>query len=174
MHEQSALSRLSTLAAFAALSFCGATLAQAQTQAPAPAAAPMSMPMAAPAASAAQALQPQVIDLRKMKDKQIGPLVPNVGTLRSKTLVKLPEGTVSIQSGDVPKHMHQNSVEIQYVIAGHGKFWLGDKQVDIHPGDLIIIPKNTAHSGTHANNPRFKVLSIKLPPQMQGDTHMLQ
>ena len=170
MHEQSALSRLSILAACAALSFCGATLAQAQT--PAPAAAPMPMP--APAAASAQALQPQVIDLRKMKDKQIGPLVPNVGTLRSKTLVNLPEGTVSIQSGDVPKHMHQDSVEIQYVIAGHGKFWLGDKQVDIHPGDLIIIPKNTAHSGTHAKNPRFKVLSIKLPPQMQGDTHMLQ
>lgn len=173
MHEQSAFSRFSTLAACAALSFCGATLAQAQTQTPAP--APMSMPMTAPAAApAAQALQPQVIDLRKMTDKQIGPLVPHVGTLRSKTLVNLPEGTVAIQSGDVPKHMHEGSVEIQYVIAGHGKFWLGDKQVEVHPGDLIIIPKNTAHSGTHASNPRFKVLSIKLPPQGSGDMHLVQ
>lgn len=166
MHEKSALSRLSAMAACGALSFCGATLAHAQTPAAAPA------PMAAPAA-ATQALQPQVIDLRKMTDKQIGPLVPHVGTLRSKTLVNLPEGTVSIQSGDVPKHMHQGSVEIQYVIAGHGKFWLGDKQVYIHPGDLIIIPKNTAHSGTHAKNPRFKVLSIKLPPQAAGDMHLV-
>lgn len=169
MHEKPALSRLATLAACAALSFGGATLAHAQAPAatPAPAAAPAAVP-------AVQALQPQVIDLRKMKDKQIGPLVPNVGTLRSRTLVSTPEGTVSIQSGDVPKHMHQGSVEIQYVIAGHGKFWLGDKQVKVHPGDLIIIPKGTAHSGTHANSPRFKVLSIKLPPQAPGDVHLLQ
>lgn len=170
MHEQPALSRLSILAACAAVSFCGTTLAQAQTQTPATAPA-----AAAPAAATAAtpALQPQVIDLRKMKDKEIGPLVPHVGTLRTRTLVSTPDGTVSIQSGDVPKHMHQDSVEIQYVISGHGKFWLGDKQVKIHPGDLIIIPKGTAHSGTHANDPRFKVLSIKLPPQHAGDTHML-
>ena len=169
MHGKSTSSRLSAMAACAALSLA-ATLAHAQ-QSPAPAAAmPMAMPAAAPAG---QALQPQIIDLRKMTDKQIGPLVPNIGTLRSKMLVSLPEGTVAIQSGDVPKHTHAGSVEIQYVISGHGKFWLGDKQYDVHPGDLIVIPKNTAHSGTHANNPRFKVLSIKLPPQAAGDMHLV-
>ena len=156
MHGKSVLSRLSaTAAACAALSLLGATAAHAQ-------------------AAASQDLKPQIIDLHKMTDKQIGPLVPNVGTLRSKTLVSLPEGSVAIQSGDVPKHMHEGSVEIQYVIAGHGKFWLGDKQYYIHPGDLIIIPKGTAHSGTHANDPRFKVLSIKLPPQAAGDMHLVK
>lgn len=151
MYGKSVLLRLSTTitTACAALSLCAAAPAHAQ-----------------------QTLAPQIIDLRKMTDEQIGPPVPNVGTLRSKTLVALPDGTVSIQSGDVPKHTHAHSVEIQYVIAGHGKFWLGDKQYDIHPGDLIVIPENTVHAGSLSKNSRLKVLAIKLPPQQAGDMHL--
>lgn len=116
----------------------------------------------------------RIIDLSKMTDADIGVITPNHGTIRSKTLVNTRNGTVAIQAGDSPKHYHQDSDEIQYVISGTGKFWLGDTQRDIHPGDLIIIPKGTNHAGSHADSGDFKVISIKLPPQASTDLHTVK
>jgi mannose-6-phosphate isomerase-like protein (cupin superfamily) len=123
----------------------------------------------------AQALKinAQIIDLAGMTDAEIGPQVPNMGTLRSKILVVTPSGTIAIQSCNVPKHYHMGSNEIQYVISGSGTFWLGNEQHQIHPGDLIIVPKGTVHAGDVATSGEFKVLAIKLPPQAPGDTHMV-
>jgi quercetin dioxygenase-like cupin family protein len=115
----------------------------------------------------------QIIDLAAITDAEIGPQVPNMGTLRSKVLVVTPGGTIAIQSGNVPKHYHVGSNEIQYVISGSGTFWLGNEQHQIHPGDLIIIPKGTVHGGDVATSGEFKALAIKLPPQAPGDTHMV-
>ena len=88
-------------------------------------------------------------------------------------LVATPGGTIAIQSGNVPKHYHIGSNEIQYVISGSGTFWLGNEQHQIHPGDLIIIPKGTVHAGNIATTGEFKVLAIKLPPQAPDDMHMV-
>ncbi|HEY1857998.1 cupin domain-containing protein [Acidocella sp.] len=125
------------------------------------------------AQSAPPSLTPQIIDLTAMTDAQIGPQVPNMGTLRSKLLVNTPYGTVAVQSGNVPKHMHLGSNEIQYIISGSGTFWLGNEVHHIHAGDLIIVPKGVAHAGSYATSGEFKALAIKLPPQAPGDTHML-
>lgn len=116
----------------------------------------------------------RIIDLQAMTDADIGPIQPNHGTLRSKTLLKAPSGTVAVQAGDSPKHYHAETDEIQYVISGTGKFWLGDTMRDVHPGDVIIIPKGTNHAGSHASEGNFKVLSIKLPPQAEDDFHRVQ
>ncbi len=115
----------------------------------------------------------QVIDLGALTDEQISPVMPNLGTLRTKTLVNLPGGAVSVQVGDPPKHAHQQSVEIQYVIAGEGTLWLGDKQVSVHAGDLVIVPKGTAHGGSHSTKGHLKLLAIKLPPSVPGDFEKL-
>jgi quercetin dioxygenase-like cupin family protein len=121
----------------------------------------------------APALQPQIINLGAMTDAEIGDLVPNIGTLRTRTLVVQPEGTIAIQSGDVPRHTHSDANEIQYIIAGSGTAWLGDQQRQIRAGDLIIIPKGTVHAGSVSGNDRLKVLAIKLPPQRAGDMHLV-
>ena len=118
-------------------------------------------------------LTAQIIDLMAMTDADIGAQVPNMGTLRSKGLVVTPNGTVAVQTGNVPKHTHMGSDEIQYVISGSGTFWLGNEQRQIHPGDLIIIPRGTAHAGSEPTSGEFKVLSIKLPPQAAGDMQMV-
>ncbi|MGA9911629.1 MAG: cupin domain-containing protein, partial [Paraburkholderia sp.] len=83
-------------------------------------------------------LTAQIIDLAALTDADLGAQIPNMGTLRSKGLVVTPSGTIAVQTGNVPKHTHQGSDEIQYVISGSGTFWLGDEQRQIHPGDLII------------------------------------
>jgi len=119
------------------------------------------------------ALAPQIINLAAMSDEDIGPLVPNMGTLRTKGLVTTPQGTVGVQAGNVPKHYHTSADEIQYVISGRGTAWLGNEQREVGPGDLIIIPKGVAHAGSIATSGEFKSLVIKLPPQAAGDTHLL-
>lgn len=126
---------------------------------------------ALPCAARAQDGGARIIDLQAMTDAEIGPTQPNHGTLRSKTLLKTPNGTVAVQAGDSPKHYHAETDEVQYVVSGTGRFWLGDTMRDVHPGDLIIIPKGTKHAGSHASEGNFKVLSIKLPPQAEGDFH---
>ncbi len=119
------------------------------------------------------ALQPQIVDLAAITDADLGNIIPNLGTLRSRTLVVLPQGTMALQTGNVPKHTHSDANEFQYVISGSGTFWLGDQQKDIHAGDLIIIPKGTVHAGSVATSGEFKVLAIKLPPQAPDDMHMV-
>jgi quercetin dioxygenase-like cupin family protein len=92
------------------------------------------------------ALAPLIVNLAAMSDEAIGPQVPNMGTLRTKGLVNTPSGTIAVQSGNVPKHYHNSADEIQYIISGKGVFWLGDEKREVGPGDLIVIPKGTAHA----------------------------
>ena len=130
--------------------------------------------MPAQAQTPAQTMKPQIIDLATMSDADIGPVIPNLGTLRSKGLVNTPNGTIAVQAGNVPKHTHMNADEIQYVISGTGTFWLGDKEREVHPGDLIIIPRGTVHAGSKATSGEFKVLAIKLPPQAPSDLELVK
>lgn len=127
-----------------------------------------------PAAHAADApLAPQIIDVGALSDAELGPASPS--GLTQRLLVQTPDGSVSIQAGNTPKHTHTDSVEIQYILSGSGKFWLGDTQRDVHPGDLIIVPKGVAHSGATlaAGSGPIRSLAIKLPPQKPGDAHMV-
>lgn len=114
-------------------------------------------------------LTPQIINLFSMTDEEIGNLIPNTD-LRSRLLAATPEGTVAVQSGNVVRHYHADANEIQLILQGEGSFWLGDREVQIKPGDLIIIPRGTPHAGSRATTGRFRALAIKLPPQAPTDT----
>ena len=72
-----------------------------------------------------------------------------------------------------PKHMHPNTNEIQYILDGTGTIWLGDKEVTVKPGDLVVIPKGTPHGGTKPDGRTIKAIAIKTPPQAPDDTKML-
>jgi mannose-6-phosphate isomerase-like protein (cupin superfamily) len=124
-----------------------------------------------PVAHAADAsAQARIVNILKMTDEELGAERPGTH-IRSTTFFADPGATVSVQTGDVAKHFHQNSDEIQYIVEGHGTFWLGDREREVGPGDLIIIPKGTAHAGSHATSQRFKAISIKSPPQAADDVH---
>ena len=56
----------------------------------------------------------------------------------------------------VGKHMHPNTNEIQFILEGTGTIWLGDKQVKVKPGDLVVIPKGTPHGGTKPDGRRSR------------------
>ncbi|MGM4903364.1 cupin domain-containing protein [Tardiphaga sp. 866_E4_N2_1] len=129
------------------------------------------LPEAITHAWAAENITAQVIHVPEMVGDALGP-ASQTG-YRSKVFMTADGATVSIQDGNVPKHMHPNTNEIQYVLEGTGTIWLGDKEVQVKPGDLVIIPKGTAHAGTKPDGRPFKSIAIKTPPQAPDDTKML-
>lgn len=98
---------------------------------------------------------------------------PNNVGYRSKMFASADGATISIQVGNVPKHMHPNTNEIQYILDGTGTIWLGDKEVTVKPGDLVIIPTGTPHGGTKPISGQVKAIAIKTPPQAPDDTKLL-
>ena len=113
---------------------------------------------------------PLVIHLKDLTDDAIAPAKPGVD-VRSRTVLSTPGATVAVQSGNVFKHYHRDSDEVQYVVEGTGTFWLGDTQRTVGPGDLIVIPRGTPHAGSVATSGRFKAIAIKTPPQAADDVH---
>jgi mannose-6-phosphate isomerase-like protein (cupin superfamily) len=124
-----------------------------------------------PARAAAENITAQVIHTGELEGDALAPA--NAGGMRSKMFVSVDGATVSIQDGNVPKHLHANANEMQYILEGTGTIWLGDKEVRVKPGDLVVIPKGTAHGGTKPDGRTLKAIAIKTPPQAPDDIKML-
>jgi mannose-6-phosphate isomerase-like protein (cupin superfamily) len=122
-------------------------------------------------AIAAENIMAQVISTAELNGDALGPA--NAGGMHSKMFVSADGATISVQDGNVGKHMHPNTNEIQFILDGTGTIWLGDKEVKVKPGDLIVIPKGTPHGGTKPDGRTLKALAIKTPPQAPDDTKML-
>ncbi|MCH8620513.1 cupin domain-containing protein [Undibacterium sp. TS12] len=115
----------------------------------------------------APALSAAVIDLLAIKHDDL-PKTTNAD-LNARTLVTTDHATVGIQSGNVAKHIHPQTDEIQYIIEGSGSMWLGSERKDFKAGSLIVIPKGTAHAGSIVSSGPVKAIAIKIPPQAKGD-----
>ena len=122
-------------------------------------------------ALAAENLTAQVIHTGELEGDTISPV--NSGGMRNKVLGVADGMTIAIQDGSPPKHLHANAHEIQYILEGTGTIWLGDKEVRVQPGDLVIIPKGTPHAGTKPQGRTIKALAIKTPPQAPDDVKLL-
>ena len=119
-------------------------------------------------ALAAESITAQIIHVPELTAEALG--LPSGTGLRSRMFVSADGATVSVQDGNVPKHMHPNTNEMQYILEGTGTIWLGDKEVQVKPGDLVVIPKGTAHGSTKPDGRPFKAIAIKTPPQAPDDT----
>jgi mannose-6-phosphate isomerase-like protein (cupin superfamily) len=112
-------------------------------------------------------LTPMMIDLAALKHADL-PTTPNP-EMNARGLVTTDNATIGIQSGNVAKHIHPKTDEIQYIIEGSGKMWLGSERKEFKPGTLIIIPKGTPHAGTIVSSGPVKAIAIKIPPQPSDD-----
>jgi mannose-6-phosphate isomerase-like protein (cupin superfamily) len=119
----------------------------------------------------APAAMPAMIDLMALKHADL-PTTPNP-EMNAKGLVVTTNATIGIQSGNVKKHAHPKTDEIQYIIEGSGSMWLGSERKEFKPGTLIIIPKGTAHAGTLVTSGPVKAIAIKIPPQPSDDVVFL-
>jgi mannose-6-phosphate isomerase-like protein (cupin superfamily) len=126
---------------------------------------------AAHAQAPAAPLQPMVIDLAALKHDDLPKTA--LPEMNSKPLVVTDNGTIAIQSGNVGKHIHAKTDEIQYIIEGSGAMWLGNERREFKAGTLIVIPRGTAHAGTIVTSGPVKAIAIKLPPQPAGDTQFV-
>jgi mannose-6-phosphate isomerase-like protein (cupin superfamily) len=122
-------------------------------------------------ANAADPITPQILHVPDLTGDALGPA--SATGLRSKMFVSAEGMTISVQAGNVAKHLHPNTNEFQYILEGTGTIWLGDTEVRVKPGDLVIIPKGTPHAGTKPDSGVFKAIAIKTPPQGPDDTKML-
>lgn len=116
-------------------------------------------------------LVPMMIDLMALKHGDI-PATPNPD-MNARGLVSTDNATIGIQSGNVAKHIHPKTDEIQYIIEGSGAMWLGNERKEFKAGTLIIIPKGTAHGGTLVTSGPVKAIAIKIPPQARDDVVFL-
>jgi mannose-6-phosphate isomerase-like protein (cupin superfamily) len=118
-------------------------------------------------AHAASVLTPAIYDLFSMQSADL-PATANP-EMRSKPLVVTDNATIVLQAGNVRKHYHANSDEIQYIVEGTGQMWVGNERREIRPGMLIVIPKGTPHAGTIVTSGPIKAIAIKIPPQASDD-----
>jgi len=133
---------------------------------------PITQHLASDAHAQAAPLQPMMIDLVALKHADL-PATPNP-EMNARGLVTTDNATMGIQSGNVAKHLHPKTDEIQYIVEGSGSMWLGSERKDFKPGTLIIIPKGTAHAGSIVTNGPVKAIAIKIPPQPKDDTVFVQ
>lgn len=128
---------------------------------------PLAQHLLSDAYAEAAPLSAAMIDLAGMKHGDI-PATPNP-EMNAKPMVVTDNATVGIQSGNVAKHIHPKTDEIQYIIEGSGAMWLGNERKEFKPGTLIVIPKGTAHAGTIVTHGPVKAIAIKIPPQPKDD-----
>ena len=108
-------------------------------------------------------LSAMMIDLAALKHADL-PTTPNP-EMNARGLVVTDNATLGLQSGNVAKHIHPKTDEIQYIIEGSGAMWLGGERKEFKAGTLIVIPKGTAHGGTLVTSGPVKAIAIKIPPQ---------
>lgn len=75
---------------------------------------------------------------------------------------------------EVKLHKHLWHSEQVLVIQGEGRMRLGREEFLIKKGDLIFIPKNTAHAVKRTGNEPLKVLSIQSPAFDGSDRVMIE
>ncbi|HEX8806939.1 MAG TPA: cupin domain-containing protein [Candidatus Aquilonibacter sp.] len=127
------------------------------------------------ARAAAAPLQAQAVDLLAITPDAMPTPTATFPNLRTKTLVVTDGMTAALQMGTAPKHYHANANEVQFVLAGTGTEWLGDKQVPLQPGMMIVIPAGTNHAGlVDTSGGKLRFVSIKTPPQAPTDVHFVQ
>jgi mannose-6-phosphate isomerase-like protein (cupin superfamily) len=115
--------------------------------------------------AASTPLAPAVIDLAAIKHDDL-PKTSNP-EMNTRMLVVTDNATIQLQSGNVKKHIHPRTDEIQYIIEGSGSMWVGNERKEFKPGTMIIIPKGTAHAGALVSSGPVKAIAIN-PPAAAG------
>ena len=81
--------------------------------------------------AASTPLAPAVIDLAAIKHDDL-PKTSNP-EMNTRMLVVTDNATIQLQSGNVKKHIHPKTDEIQYIIEGSGSMWLGNERKEFKP-----------------------------------------
>jgi len=70
-------------------------------------------------------------------------------------------------------HRHTQSEELYHITAGHGLMTLGEKQLNVGPGDTICIPPGTPHCIQCTGTEPLHILCCCAPAYAHEDTELL-
>lgn len=74
---------------------------------------------------------------------------------------------------EVPLHLHETHSESVYILEGRGLFQLGDKTLNVGPGDYIKIPEGVPHSLKVLSDIPLKAISVQAPEFFGKDRVMV-
>ena len=74
-------------------------------------------------------------------------------------------GLNCLEPGQTQKtHAHEGADKFYFVLAGEGKFRIGDEEKDAAVGSLIVAPSGIPHGVTNAGRERLSLLVAIAPP----------
>ena len=77
-------------------------------------------------------------------------------------------GINCLEQGQIQKpHDHKDQDKFYYVVAGQGKFWLGEERVDAAEGQVVWAPAGVNHGVENQNEARL-VLLVGIAPFPAG------
>lgn len=115
---------------------------------------------------------PRVRALRMASERTTPALLVAGGKLRVRILLDAEGqgaryGGLAVLEGDadvrVPEHTHPDSAEILLIEDGEGVMRLGDRQVRVHPGAAIYVPKGTIHDFRGAGTRPLRAIQVYAP-----------
>jgi quercetin dioxygenase-like cupin family protein len=113
--------------------------------------------------------QAQVVDVAAVTSASLDPIVPGV---KGKALAQTASGDVAvIEVTGVPKHRHDNTDEMLYVLDGSSVATIGDKDYNVKAGDLIVLPRGTPHQIKGGGT--MRLLLISYPKNDPKDMQMM-
>lgn len=71
---------------------------------------------------------------------------------------------------DTVPHVHRRSQEVYYILEGSGEMRLGDGELNVGPGDAILILPGTRHDIKNTGTGALRILCICSPPYAHEDT----
>jgi mannose-6-phosphate isomerase-like protein (cupin superfamily) len=63
----------------------------------------------------------------------------------------------------MPPHLHREHEEVIIVRTGRARARIGDRDVDLKPGDVFVVPKNTVHAARAYGEEPFTGVSVFAP-----------
>ena len=71
---------------------------------------------------------------------------------------------------DAKLHYHDRTDEIYYVLGGEGHMSLDDKEIDLHEGVVVYVPRRVRHKAWG----NLKVLVVCIPRGVLNDVHEVE
>lgn len=121
--------------------------------------------------SSAVSVAPRLIHAQAMFDEKMPQVLPGINALEVGRTAGASAEVLTLSS--IGKHMHQYSDEFVYVVEGSATGTVGTTKVTINPGDLLMLPRNSAHA-FKATDGLLKVVVISAPPSRTTDFKMLK
>ena len=75
--------------------------------------------------------------------------------------------------GRTALHRHNVTEELYHVLSGTGRMVLGDRELDLAPGDTVCIPPGTAHCVEALGSRELRFLCCCAPAYDHADTELL-